>query len=134
MICRSNSMTYSCNEMRFRICGKHWQSTMNSLLTTSLGSPPRTAFTQWVSWCVYLTDFVRMQPSARSTPPPAPRKDDILETELGACWISGRSAKVGTAANGLTVKRPSRVNSDIVLENHSVSLRALPFTDTDFVV
>jgi hypothetical protein len=66
-----------------------------------------------------LTDFVNMQPSVRSTPPPGPRwdeRDDTSETERGARLISGRLRTAGTKAHVLTERCPSFVNRDIVNE------------------
>jgi hypothetical protein len=91
---------------------------MGIVLTTELGSPVRAALIQWVSWCVYLTDFVRMQPS---TPAPGPLKDDIWETEATVRWISGRPNKGGTAANFLTEMRACLVTSDMSHGKNQVS-------------
>jgi hypothetical protein len=46
------------------------------------------------------------QPSSRSTPPRIRReREETFETEAGSRWISGRSSRAGTAANGLTERR-----------------------------
>ena len=52
--------------------------------------------------------FVTRQPSTRSTPPSAPRRDDTFETEACARSIDGRlaTANDGTDAKGLTETRP----------------------------
>lgn len=84
-----------------------------SLLTTSAGSPARTALTKCSSWWVYLTSFVTMQPSLRSTPPSGPRKEDTLETVGVGRVIAGSPTKAGTAANCLTEIRLSFVTSDM---------------------
>jgi hypothetical protein len=75
---------------------------------------------------VYLTDFVNMQPSARSTPSPGPsRKDDTWETVAGGRCISGRFNKGGTAANLLTEMRDCLVSSDMLKNVKSLCLHNL---------
>jgi hypothetical protein len=56
------------------------------------------------------------QPSSKSTLPRIDEgREETFETEAGSRWISGRSSRAGTAANGLTERRCSQVNSDILL-------------------
>ena len=89
----------------------------NSWLTTGSGSPECTELTMWTSWCAYSTNFVTRQPSSRSTRPCRDERwEETFETEAGSRWISGRSSRAGTAANGLTERRSDLVISDIWLD------------------
>jgi len=111
MILKSNSRRSSCHEKSFSTCGGiSW----NLWLTIGCESPELTSLTMWASWCTYFTDFVMRQPSSRSTlPRMGERREETFEAEAGPRLISGRSSRAGTAANGLTERRCSLVNSDI---------------------
>src|SRR6266545_3960622 len=103
-------MTLSCNK-RF----SSYHSTINCVLTTSVGfSPFRTALTQCTSWLLYLTDLVTKQPSARSTPPSDPQREDTPETVGDVRWMAGWPSNGGNSANFLTVRRFCFVKRDIV--------------------